>query len=113
MPRAPTTTDVVSAIAEPRRREIVEVLANRGPLGVGALVVALGLPQPAASKHLVVPRTVGNVSATTDGRHRLYEVQPKELKRVHDWVKRFEHFWSQQLGRIKEGAERKAKEKSH
>jgi DNA-binding transcriptional ArsR family regulator len=113
MPRAPTTTDVFSAIAEPRRREIVEILANRGPLTVGALVVALGLPQPAVSKHLGVLRTVGVVSVTKDGRQRKYQLQPQELKRVHDWAKKFEHFWSHQLDRIQERAERKAKEQSH
>ena len=112
MPRAPTTTDVFSAIAEPRRREIVEILANRGPLAVSALVVALGLPQPAVSKHLGVLRTVGVVSATKDGRQRKYQLQPQELKRVHDWAKKFEHFWSHQLDRIKERAERKAKGQS-
>jgi hypothetical protein len=101
MPRAPTTTDVFSAIAEPRRREIVEILANRGPLTVGALVVALGLPQP-----------VGVVRAAKDGRQRKYQLEPQELKRVHDWAKKFEHFWSHQLDRIKERAERKAKERS-
>lgn len=112
MPRAPTTTDVFNAIAEPRRREIVEVLARRGALAVGALVVALGLPQPAVSKHLGVLRTVGIVSATKDGRLRLYQLEAKELKRVHDWVKQFEHFWSHQLDRIKERAERRANDKS-
>jgi DNA-binding transcriptional ArsR family regulator len=113
MPRAPTTTDVFSAIAEPRRREIIELLANRGALAVGALVAALGLPQPSVSKHLGVLRTVGIVSATKDGRQHLYQLEAKELKRMHDWVKKFEHFWSHQLDRIKERAERKAKEKSH
>ena len=113
MPRAPTTTDVFNAIAEPRRRQIVDVLANRGALAVGALVVALGLPQPAVSKHLGVLRKVGIVSATKDGRQRLYQLEAKELKSVHDWVKRFEHFWSHQLDRIKERAERRAKDKAH
>ena len=63
MPRAPTTSDVFNAIAEPRRRQIIELLASRGALTVGALVVTLGLPQPAVSKHLSVLRQVGVVAA--------------------------------------------------
>jgi DNA-binding transcriptional ArsR family regulator len=113
MARAPTTSDVFNAIAEPRRREIVDRLAKGGALAVGALVAALGLPQPAVSKHLGVLRTVGIVSVTKDGRQRLYQLEAKELKHVHDWVKGFEHLWSHQLDRIKERAERRAKEKSH
>jgi len=112
MPRARTTTDVFNAIAEPRRRQIVDLLASRGALAVGALVVALGLPQPSVSKHLDVLRKVGIVSATKDGRQRLYQLEARELKRVHDWVTRFEHFWSHRLDRIKERAERRAKERS-
>ena len=68
MARAATTSDVFNAIAEPRRRQIVEVLAGRGALAVGALVAALGLPQPAVSKHLAVLHEVGVVSSTRDGR---------------------------------------------
>jgi DNA-binding transcriptional ArsR family regulator len=112
MPRARTTTDVFNAIAEPRRRQIVDLLANRGALAVGALVATLGLPQPAVSKHLGVLRTVGLVSVTKDGRQRLYQLEAKELKPVHDWAKSFEHLWSHKLDRIKERAERRAKEKS-
>jgi DNA-binding transcriptional ArsR family regulator len=111
MPRARTTTDVFNAIAEPRRRQIVDLLANRGALAVGALVATLGLPQPAVSKHLGVLRTVGLVSVTKDGRQRLYQLEAKELKPVHNWAKSFEHFWSHKLDRIKERAERRANEK--
>jgi DNA-binding transcriptional ArsR family regulator len=110
MARASTTTDVFNAIAEPRRRQIVDLLAKRGALAVGTLVAAMGLPQPAVSKHLGVLRTVGVVSVTKDGRLRLYQLEAGELKHVHDWVKGFEHLWSHKLDRIKERAERKAKE---
>jgi DNA-binding transcriptional ArsR family regulator len=110
MARASTTTDVFNAIAEPRRRQIVDLLAKRGALAVGTLVAAMGLPQPAVSKHLGVLRTVGVVSVTKDGRQRLYQLEAGELKHVHDWVKGFEHLWSHKLDRIKERAERKAKE---
>jgi DNA-binding transcriptional ArsR family regulator len=109
MPRAATTADVFNAIAEPRRRQIVDLLARRGALAVGTIVVALGLPQPATSKHLGVLRKVGVVSVTKQGRERLYNFEAAKLKPVHDWVKTFEQLWSQQLHRIKERAERRAR----
>jgi DNA-binding transcriptional ArsR family regulator len=109
MPRAATTTDVFNAIAEPRRRQIIEALARRGALAVGALVVTLGIPQPAVSKHLGVLRKVGIVSVTRQGQQRLYQLEAKELKIVHDWAKKFEQHWSHQLDRIKERAERRAR----
>ena len=112
MPRAATTTDVFNAIAEPRRRQIIEVLARRGALAVSALVVALGLPQPAVSKHLGVLREVGVVSVDKNGRQRVYRLNARELRSVHDWAKAFEHFWSHQLDRIKHRAEEKARARS-
>src|SRR5579871_2212685 len=112
MPRTPTTADVFNAIAEPRRRQIVEVLARRGGLAVGALVVSLGLPQPAVSKHLGVLRKVGVVAVIKQGKQRVYHLEADKLKAVHDWVKAFEELWSHQLGRIKERAQRKAREQS-
>ena len=112
MARAATTTDAFNAIAEPRRRQIVELLARRGGLAVGTLVVAVGLPQPAVSKHLGVLRKVGIVSVAKDGRQRVYRLNSAELKPVYDWVKNFEPFWSRQLDRIKERAERKVQERS-
>jgi DNA-binding transcriptional ArsR family regulator len=112
MPRAPTTADVFNAIAEGRRREIVEVLARRGALAVGMLVAALGLPQPAVSKHLGVLRKVGLVAVIKQGRQRLYNLEAAQLKKVHDWVKTFEGLWSHQLDRIKTRAEQRAREQS-
>jgi DNA-binding transcriptional ArsR family regulator len=109
MPRAATTTDVFNAIAEPRRRQMIEMLARRGALAVSALVVALEMRQPAVSKHLAVLRTVGIVSVTKQGQQRLYQLEAQQLKTVHDWAKKFEQHWSHQLDRIKERAERKAK----
>ena len=107
MPRAPTTADVFNAIAEPRRREIIELLARRGALAVGTLVVVLGLPQPAVSKHLGVLRQVGVVAVIKQGKQRVYSLEAEKLKTVHDWVKGFEKLWGHQLDRIKELAERK------
>src|SRR5205814_7905294 len=105
MPRAPTTADVFNAIAEPRRRQIVELLARRGALVVGTLVAALGLPQPAVSKHLGVLRKVGVVAVIKQGQQRVYNLEAEKLKTVHDWVKAFEELWGHQLDRIKERAE--------
>ena len=112
MPRAATTADVFNAIAEPRRREIIDVLAGGGAQAVGTIVKRLGLPQPAVSKHLGVLRQVGIVSAARKGRRRMYELNGRELKPVHDWVKRYEQFWTHHLERIKERAERAARERS-
>jgi DNA-binding transcriptional ArsR family regulator len=112
MPRAATTADVFNAIAEPRRRQIIDLLATGRAQAVGELVTALQLAQPAVSKHLSVLRRVGIVSVTRQGRHRLYQLNPEELKAVHDWVKTFERFWSHKLDRIKVRAERIAAEQA-
>lgn len=112
MPRLPTTADVFNAIAEPRRRQIIELLARRGALVVGALVRALGLPQPAVSKHLGVLRKVGVVAVRKQGKERLYQLEAAKLKPVHDWVTGFEEFWGHQLDRIKERAEQRARERT-
>ena len=111
MARARTTADVFNAIAEPRRRQIIELLARQGTLAVGALVLAIGLPQPSVSKHLGVLRKVGIVAMDKDGQQRVYRLNAAELKPVYDWVKFFEQFWSFQLDRIKQRAEQKARER--
>src|SRR6516225_1693208 len=112
MPRAPTTADVFNAIAEPRRRQIVELLARRGALPVGMLVVAMGLPQPAVSKHLGVLRKVGLVAVIKQGKQRVYHLEAEKLKTVHEWITAFEGLWAHQLDRIKERAERRAREQA-
>jgi DNA-binding transcriptional ArsR family regulator len=112
MPRAPTTADVFNAIAEPRRRQIVELLARRGAQDVGTLVAALRVPQPAVSKHLGVLRKVGLVAVTRQGKQRVYNLEAKKLRTVYDWVKAFEELWGHQLARIKESAERKARQQA-
>jgi DNA-binding transcriptional ArsR family regulator len=111
MARAATTTDVFNAIAEPRRREVIGLLADGREHAVGEVVVRLRMSQPTVSKHLRVLRTVGVVTAIKRGQHRMYRLNPDELKPVHDWVKTFEHYWTHQLGQIKERAERKALER--
>jgi DNA-binding transcriptional ArsR family regulator len=112
MARAATTSDVFNAIAEPRRREIVDLLALRAQRDVTELVLKLGLPQPAVSKHLSVLRKVGVVEVHKAGQRRLYRLNPKELKPVYDWVQNFERFWTDQLASIKEAAELKAKQRA-
>jgi DNA-binding transcriptional ArsR family regulator len=107
MPRAATTTDVFNAIAEPRRRELIHLLVDGKEHAVGDMVEALRIPQPAVSKHLGVLRKVGIVSVTKQGQLRLYRLEAKQLKPIHDWVKQYERFWTHHLDRIKERAERK------
>jgi DNA-binding transcriptional ArsR family regulator len=107
--RARTTADVFNAIAEPRRRQIVDSLARLGAVTVGTLVITLGLPQPTVSKHLGVLRKVGLVAVIKQGKERVYSLEAEGLKTVHDWVKAFEQLWDHQLNRIKQRAERAAR----
>ena len=111
MARALTTLDVFNAIGEPRRRQVLDSLAGKEQ-PVNDLVCSLGWPQPQVSKHLGVLKKVGLVSVRQVGRQRLYTLNAQKLQPVHDWVKSFERFWDHQLGRIKELAERKAKEQA-
>ncbi len=112
MSRAATTTDAFNAIAEPRRREIINVLVDGRAHAVGEVVERLRMRQPAVSKHLGVLRKVGIVSVSKHGQLRLYRLNAKELKPVYDWVKTYERYWGHQLDRIKERAERKMTERS-
>ena len=99
MARAATTSDAFNAVAEPRRREILALLAQR-ELSVGELVELLGLAQPAVSKHLQVLREVGAVQAREDGRRRVYRLDGSALKPIHDWVRQFEQTWSERFDRL-------------
>jgi DNA-binding transcriptional ArsR family regulator len=94
--RAATTTDAFNAIAEPRRRQILDVLAG-GERPVNELVAQLGVAQPQVSKHLRVLRAVGLVEVRGDGRRRLYRVNGKALKPIHDWVQAYEQTWSERF----------------
>src|SRR5262245_20995779 len=109
MPRAQTTLDPFNAVAEPKRRQVLDVLA-RGERPVNELVHSLGWPQPQVSKHLGVLKKVGLVSERRVGRQRVYRLNGEQLKPIHDWVKTFERFWTHQLDRIKARAEKKAQE---
>ncbi len=96
MARAATTTDAFNAVAEPRRRQIVDLLAA-GELPVNDLVRRLGLAQPQVSKHLRVLREVGVVDVRDDGRHRLYRLNGQALKPIHDWVGQYERMWAERF----------------
>jgi DNA-binding transcriptional ArsR family regulator len=97
--RAATTTDVFNAIAEPRRRELLDELAD-GERSVNELVASLGLTQPLVSKHLRVLRQVGAVRVRDDGRRRLYSVDANALRPIHDWVSNYERMWSERFNAL-------------
>jgi DNA-binding transcriptional ArsR family regulator len=93
MARAATTADAFNAVAEPRRRQILDALAD-GERPVNDLVRSLGLAQPQVSKHLRVLREVGAVDVRDEGRQRLYRLNGRALKPIHDWVKDYERTWT-------------------
>ena len=99
MARAATTADAFNAVAEPRRRQILDVLAG-GERPVNDLVVQLGLAQPQVSKHLRVLRQVGAVDVRGDGRRRLYRLNGEALKPIHDWVRAYEETWSERFDQL-------------
>lgn len=101
MARSATASDAFNAVAEPRRRQILDLLA-RGEKPVNDVVGALGLAQPQVSKHLKVLREVGLVSVRGSGRQRLYRLNAGRLKPIHDWVKSYERFWAERLDRLDE-----------
>ena len=96
MARAATTADAFNAVAEPRRRQILDVLAG-GERPVNDIVERVGLTQPQVSKHLRVLREVGAVDVRGDGRRRLYRLNGRALKPIHDWVKAYERSWSERF----------------
>lgn len=99
MARAATTTDAFNAIAEPRRRHILDLLTE-GEKSVNDIVVELPVSQPQVSKHLKVLKDVGLVKSRTEGRKRLYRLDALALKPVHDWIKDYERLWNERLDRL-------------
>jgi DNA-binding transcriptional ArsR family regulator len=97
--RAATTADAFNAVAEPRRRQILDLLAG-GERPVNDLVQLLGLAQPQVSKHLRVLREVGAVDVREDGRRRLYRLNGRALKPIHDWVQGYERLWSERFDEL-------------
>jgi len=108
MARAATTTDVFNAIAEPRRREIIGLLNDGREWAVNDVVAKMTIAQPAVSKHLGVLHKVGVVTVARRGQRRMYRLHAAKLKPVHDWARMYERYWTDQIGRIKERAEKKA-----
>lgn len=101
MARAATTSDAFNAIAEPQRREIL-VLLQGGEQPVSELARDLGMSQPQASKHLRVLREVGLVQVRSEGKQRLYDLDARGLRPVHEWLGGFERFWSGSFDRLDE-----------
>ncbi len=101
MARAATTADAFNAVAEPRRRDILDLLAD-GERPVNDLVALLGLAQPQVSKHLRVLREVGLVDVRDQGRQRMYRLNGEPLKPIHDWVKNYERTWNERFDALDE-----------
>ena len=101
MARAATTADAFNAVAEPRRRQILDLL-SKGERPVNHLVARLKLGQPQVSKHLRVLREVGLVAVRDRGRQRMYRLNGQSLKPVHDWVKQYEQTWNQRFEALDE-----------
>jgi DNA-binding transcriptional ArsR family regulator len=113
MARAATTTDAFNAVAEPRRRQILDVLAG-GERRVNDLVGLLDISQPQVSKHLRVLREVGLVQVREEGRERIYRLDGRSLKPIHDWVKNYERMWNDRFDALDEVLEElKTKEEGH
>jgi DNA-binding transcriptional ArsR family regulator len=97
--RASTTSDVFNAIAEVHRREILDALIT-GEKAVGAIVDDLSMSQPQVSKHLRVLSEVGLVRCRTDGRRRLYRLEPARLRPFHEWLAKYEQAWNDRMDRM-------------
>ncbi|MBI1730439.1 winged helix-turn-helix transcriptional regulator [Candidatus Acetothermia bacterium] len=111
MARTATTFDTFNAVAEPKRRKVLEMLSE-GELPVNDIVTRLGWPQPVVSKHLGVLKEVGLVSMRKNGRQRVYRLEGEQLKPIHDWAKSFEKSWSERLDRLDEYLQELQKEES-
>jgi DNA-binding transcriptional ArsR family regulator len=101
MARIPTTSDPFNAVAEPKRRQLLEALGTE-ELPVNDLVNALGWPQPMVSKHLGVLKQVGLVSERRVGRQRMYRANVERLKPIYDWIMPFERYWTERFDRLDE-----------
>ena len=104
MPRARSRSDPFNAIAEPRRRHILELIAAE-ERSVNEIADALELGQPSVTKHLQVLRDVQLVTVRREGRRTLYRTNAETLRTIHDWCAMFSRHWRGQLGRIKAHAE--------
>jgi DNA-binding transcriptional ArsR family regulator len=112
MARSSTTSDVFNAIAEARRREILDALVT-GEKPVGAIVHDLSMSQPQVSKHLRVLSEVGLVSCRAEGRHRLYRVEPARLRPLHEWLAKYEQAWNDRLDRVDDYLKELQQQRAH
>lgn len=111
MARTPTTHDPFNAVAEPKRRQVLEALGVK-EMSVNELVGVLGWAQPMVSKHLGVLKQVGLVTERKAGRQRMYRVNAANLRPIYDWVAPFERIWNERFDRLDEILEEmKKKEK--
>ncbi|HTY71900.1 MAG TPA: metalloregulator ArsR/SmtB family transcription factor [Actinomycetes bacterium] len=99
MARSSTTSDVFNAVADARRREILDTLIT-GEKAVGAIVDDLSMPQPQVSKHLKVLSEVGLVTCRADGRRRLYRLEAARLRPFQDWLGKYERAWNDRMDRV-------------
>ena len=106
-----THTDVFTAIAQPRRRQVIAILSDGQEYAVNDIVVRMKMAQSPVSKHLGALHKAGVVTVVKRGQHRMYRLKPEALRPVHDWVKVFERYWTHQVDQIKQRAERKALER--
>jgi DNA-binding transcriptional ArsR family regulator len=111
MPRASTTSDAFNAVAEPRRRDILNYLILQ-ERSVNEIVDSLSMEQPSVSKHLRVLKDVGLVNVRRDGRNMFYRTNADAIRPLHEWTSTFERYWRHQLNQIKDLAERKANEQT-
>lgn len=99
-------TTTWSALADPRRRELLEIL-REGPRPVGELVARVGLSQPGTSKHLRVLRDAGLVSSRAEGQLRVYELESSPLRQLDAWLEPYRRYWSEQLDALERHLDRK------
>jgi DNA-binding transcriptional ArsR family regulator len=111
VPQTAHPADIFTAIAEPRRRDVIAILSDGHEYAVNEIILRIQLTQPAVSKHLAVLRKAGVVSVSTRGQHRMYRLNPEGLAPVREWMKTFERYWNHQVDEIKSRAERKALER--
>lgn len=101
MARTPTTYDPFNAIAEPKRRVLIEAMVGK-ELTVNKTAELMGWNQPMVSKHLGVLKQVGLVSERKEGRYRLYRVNPRRLKPIQEWIVQFEKYWGSSLDHLED-----------
>jgi DNA-binding transcriptional ArsR family regulator len=111
MTRITHPADVFTAIAQPRRRQVIAILADGQEYAVNDIVVRMKMSQSPVSKHLGALHKAGVVTVVKRGQHRMYRLKPEALKPVHEWVKVFERYWTHQVDQIKQRSERKALER--